>query len=380
MNFDLLTEKWLPVLTLDKKQEKLGLIELFARAHTLDRIVHDNPLVVSAINRFLIAIATRCVGGVSSDTFKTVFHAGRFDNIVREYLRSPQCNNKFNLFDKTAPFYQTPLLKQDKTTDIRKLSNAYSVGSNKSLFNHSHRKDGFLMDSSEVALRLIEGQCAGLGGGVSGTSSLGKHPNFKQAQLIGATSFYIHAQTLFDFLMLNNPALSDDEVGVPVWERTQEFSLTPRKLDGWCDYLTQQSRAINVIHGNDGRCSEMYYAQGESLEAEKSLLDPYFFYVENVTLKRTVPADFELQLKQGRTSPKMFLLQLMSKKAVHEKLPVGLENLAFIHELGWCSPMLNNLKCNVTGLVNNKANPLDWYEYIVDIPPFLAIDLAQSAV
>ncbi len=56
MPFELTSEPWIPVRSLNGERKEVSLRELFAKAHELECVNDASPLVTLALHRFLIAI------------------------------------------------------------------------------------------------------------------------------------------------------------------------------------------------------------------------------------------------------------------------------------------------------------------------------------
>lgn len=62
MKFDLVTEGWLPCLTLDGDIQELSLAEVFTRADRLVGLYDPSPIVTVSLYRLLLAVAHRVFG------------------------------------------------------------------------------------------------------------------------------------------------------------------------------------------------------------------------------------------------------------------------------------------------------------------------------
>ena len=52
--YNLITEKWIPITTLNGVEERVSLMECFERAHEIEKISHGNTLVEAAVQEFLL--------------------------------------------------------------------------------------------------------------------------------------------------------------------------------------------------------------------------------------------------------------------------------------------------------------------------------------
>lgn len=383
MQFNLIEQPWIPI---DK--QLLSINELFDQAHTIQKVSHANPLVIASIYRLLTAILYRVYQPDELDIWLKLYDSGRFDKKLEDYLS--QWLSSFDLFSKEKPFFQIPGFKKDKKNSIKKLSPHWATANNKTLFSHHCDNEEFSLTPSESAQMLLVAQYFALGGGISGSSAqFDKHPNYANAPLVGGAIPIVHGSNLFETLMyFLHPELYErynknirlanlnDTEDKPIWEQlkpTQQNAFQ-RSCSGLSDYLTWPSRYIRLLPNDKGQVSEVYIAQGAILPRDRD--EPFFCH------KQTAKGDkYPVNLRFGRSlwRDSSALLHKVSIKNKPEPVDWSSWNIQlarFLYDEGESDKFLSaKLSCEVVGLENNKANPINWYSETLS---FSAGMLAES--
>jgi hypothetical protein len=137
MRFNLIDEKWIPVLYADGRWDRVGIREAFTEAGRIRQIAATNPMDRVAILRFLLALLYWCKGSpphkgsaISGDSFPADW-----------FCRLDESNDCFNLFGDGKRLYQDRAARRSRTaTD---LIQEIPTGNNFWHFRHStDRKDG----------------------------------------------------------------------------------------------------------------------------------------------------------------------------------------------------------------------------------------------
>ncbi|WP_428569381.1 MAG: type I-E CRISPR-associated protein Cse1/CasA [Solidesulfovibrio sp. DCME] len=114
--YNLLEEKWIPVLYCDGKVDRVGICQALTDAHTIRQLVASNPMDRVALLRFLLAVLLWCKEDVKSclsalDEERT--------GIPNNWLAKLKENKPaFNLLGNGKRFYQDGSLKSKKTRPI----------------------------------------------------------------------------------------------------------------------------------------------------------------------------------------------------------------------------------------------------------------------
>ncbi|NLH48535.1 MAG: type I-E CRISPR-associated protein Cse1/CasA [Myxococcales bacterium] len=136
MNYNLIEEKWIPVLWTNGKVSRVGIKDALTQAGNIRQIAASNPMDRFAIFRFLLATLYWCKGNPSEeilhDLTDSSFPASWFAKMDAE----KEC---FNLFGETKRFYQflNPGKEGLEKLSINYLIHEIPTGSNKWHFRHS---------------------------------------------------------------------------------------------------------------------------------------------------------------------------------------------------------------------------------------------------
>lgn len=230
MSYDLLTRPWLPVRTGDVR-ERIGLRELFERAHLLTDVEASPPPGASGLWRVLTVIAARVTGlhdvTLTADEWgehqEEVLESGRFDqDAVERYFT--QHAGRFDLFDTQRPWLQDPRLREQckSSSGVNKLVMSRPAGNNQVWFDHATSLEPQPVPAEEAVFHLLtqlyygpSGQCTPrVVGGTSGGNS-------KAGPLRRTISFHPLGRNVFESLVAGiPPAYRYDTGGVDLapWE------------------------------------------------------------------------------------------------------------------------------------------------------------------
>jgi CRISPR system Cascade subunit CasA len=196
--FNVLHDPWIPVRNLHGQPETLGILETFARAHELRSIEDASPLVVSSLQRLLLAFLYRTLKPTGVSRVVALLEADRFDTVaLNKYLEGIP-KSRFDLFGET-PFYQVGDLEFEKDTSIAKLAVERSSGNNKVLFDHSVDDRAPRLNVAEAARWLVTHQAFSLCGGISSGGLM----NFTDAPSPRGAQVFIQGANLHQTLCAN---------------------------------------------------------------------------------------------------------------------------------------------------------------------------------
>lgn len=369
MKFDLMTERWIPVVTVANEHRLVSLRELFLTADSLREVMHHNPLVIASVYRLCLAILFRVWGSTSRKLFKKRFLKKGFSDDVFAYLDGEHCCNCFDLFSATKPFFQIPGFAKDKIGSVKKLSPQFATANNKTLFSHLQDKDDFSLEPGDAALNILVFQYFSLGGGNSGSSEqYGKHPNFANSPLVGGSVIYIQGQNLYQTLLLNlfEKNKHNFENNKPVWELPPPTDLKPQTMQGISHYLTWPSRFVRLLVDNNGLVTGMYFAQGLTTPKEVPI-EPYFTYQVRKDGKGHVPLRLSFDRAFWRDSSAILGFGMTKDdREFKETFAVGIESLK-IHSSTLAEYGVKQVGCQLIAMDNNKANPLAWFNENIPI-------------
>ena len=164
---NLVTEEWVPVITMDGKPDFASLMQVFTEGEKFaDLSVRPHERV--ALMRLFICIAQAALDGPKNkDDWKTA--PDKLPDAARKYLENLKI--PFDLFDKKNPFLQIVGLKSKELTPISKLDLFLATGNNTTLFDHeANGVENRLIESRKIPLMLLTYQCFSPGGGLPITS------------------------------------------------------------------------------------------------------------------------------------------------------------------------------------------------------------------
>jgi CRISPR system Cascade subunit CasA len=106
--FNLVHEDWAPIRENGTCRRRIGLAELFSRAHEIHDLDCASPLAWVAIFRLLLAISHRALSGPKNKSeWLSLYQLGRFPQaLFTDYFN--QWAFKFNLFDEQHPLNSIP--------------------------------------------------------------------------------------------------------------------------------------------------------------------------------------------------------------------------------------------------------------------------------
>ena len=281
-SFNLVSDPWILIVTLDGSTEEVSLRDLFRRAPGLKGIAGDIAQQSLTILRLCLAIMYRGYGrlpdneddGFSEpemlDGWKSVWERGSFsDGMVDGYLT--EFEDRFDLFGE-HPFYQVAGLEYDsknKKFDPITEMIADVPKRDKFLFTMREKSASPEIPFGEAARWLVYFQaydCAGNKTPVVGSTHINKGKVFSPKGIpstgwlgtIGGV--YLEGDNLFQTLMLNW-VMCDDEGreyfgvpgDVPVWEApVTECDYRLINPKGPAQLFSWQSRRIRLVLGETG--------------------------------------------------------------------------------------------------------------------------------
>jgi len=287
--FDLIESGWIPCVPLaGGRARELGIRETLLRAHELREIHDDSPLVTVSLHRLLLAVLHRACGPTTPEEWGRLWQADRFPEVeVNAYLE--KWRDRFDLFSKTHPFYQTAGLEMERQHTVARLGTESASGNNPTLFDHT--SDGLPPDCTpaEAARVLVAAQGFALGFGQSGEATIeGQEvapPYSAHAPLLRGVTLWPAGRSLFETLMLNLLPFRPPTGDAPAWELERPHELRDRASPGgrevepargFLDRYTWQSRLVRLLpEEREGQVVVrwLHFTQGRS--EEKPPRHPY---------------------------------------------------------------------------------------------------------
>lgn len=202
MNYNLLEEKWIPVLCRDGIVARVSIIEAFTQASRIREIAASNPMDRVAILRFLLALLYWCKGNPPDDRDSiSSFPLDWFKKLDGD-------RDSFNLLGDGRRFYQDKTAKRPRPATV--LVQEVPAGNNFWHFRHSTDNEGGLCPAC-CAMGLLRLPLFA----VSGLSGPGE-PNL-MAGINGVPPLYVApwGNSLVKTLLVNWIPCAN--VGEPTW-------------------------------------------------------------------------------------------------------------------------------------------------------------------
>ncbi|HOQ06056.1 MAG TPA: type I-E CRISPR-associated protein Cse1/CasA [Anaerohalosphaeraceae bacterium] len=150
--YNLLEEKWIPVLYVNGKTERVGIWQALTDAHKIRQIAASNPMDRVALLRFLMAVLMWCKEDAKDALLKIA-------GISEDWLtKLKEHKTAFDLFDKKQPFMQDLTVKGEKANAATELIHDLPSGSALNHFRHTRDKVDGLCPAC-CAIGLIRWSC-----------------------------------------------------------------------------------------------------------------------------------------------------------------------------------------------------------------------------
>lgn len=265
IEFNLLDEPWIRVMTEDCKVQECTLPQVLLESHHYLRLAGELPTQDVAILRLLLAVLHTVFYRMDTDgeedpiedptqairRWQELWKAGQFPQApIQTYLQ--QWKDRFWLFHPDHPFYQVPSASAGTTYTAAKLNGELSESSNKvRLFPVCAGKEKTELNYAAAARWIIH---------LNGFDDTSAKPKEKGLPSPGAGWMgklglvYAEGKTLFETLMLNLILLKDGsqlwEEPAPVWELKTPKGAERTEIampNNQAELLTLQSRRLLLI-------------------------------------------------------------------------------------------------------------------------------------
>jgi len=209
---------------------------------------------------------------------------------IRTYLY--KWYDRFDLFSKDYPFYQTAGLKIPNPSALSRLANEVNFGG---IFDHSADDGTPAYLSAEAARLVVAAQSFALGFGKSASATIGSEkiepPYSADAILLRGLTIWLTGSSLLDTLLINLCPDDPREDDLPAWELDAPHKLRDKQVNGKrmsisargiIDRYTWQSRLMRILPTQEESkvfVKEVFFTQGR--EADKSPHDPMKAYTRS---------------------------------------------------------------------------------------------------
>ncbi|MYU53460.1 type I-E CRISPR-associated protein Cse1/CasA [Streptomyces sp. SID7805] len=311
-SFDLISRPWLPAQRLDGTTVELSLLEVFARADELRRLVGDLPTQEFALFRLLLAILHDAVEGpVELADWEELWESADPFAAVPGYL--DRHRERFDLLAAERPFFQVAGLHTAKN-EVASLNRIVADVPNGEPFFAMRRPSVDRLGLAEAARWLVHAHAfdpSGIKSGMTGDDRAKGGKVYPQgvgwAGNLGGV--LAEGRTLRDTLLLNLIATDEDilttdrKQDLPAWRRDppgpgpSPADPSIRRPTGPRDLYTWQSRRL-LLHTEDDTVTGVVLGYGDPLAPHDRWMS------EPMTGWRRSPAQ---EKKQGR--PLVYLPQ-----------------------------------------------------------------------
>lgn len=260
-SFNLIDKPWIPCIMSDGRQQELNLQETLIKAHKIQEIFAQSPIVTVSLYRLLLAVVYRNFPFKSLNEWEKLWKTKQFSpDTITNYFE--KWHDRFDLFHPEWPFYQSPGFVTKKATPIKRLGWEFASGNNATLFDHSWDEDQATVSPALATQWILATQAFAASAGKSETLHTKDSPWTRGAIVLmqGDNLFQTLALNLLHFHKLSFQTPED----LPIWEESNswkpEHNVNPT---GILQLLTWQSRSIFLVPGVEVK--ECYFAQGRAL-------------------------------------------------------------------------------------------------------------------
>lgn len=259
MEFNLLDEPWIRVMTEDCTVVERSLMQVLLNSHQYQRLAGELPTQDVALLRLLLAILQTVFYRVDPEgeddpiedraaairRWQALWNAGRFPvQPIRTYLET--WKDRFWLFHPEHPFYQVPAAAVGTKFKASKLNGELSESANKMrLFPLRDGEEKETLSYAEAARWLVTLI------GFDDSASTKKETGTGTGWLGDRVNVYAIGENLFETLMLNLVFLKDGKYvwaeNIPAWEQPTMTTAKKREIplpDNQAELLTLQSRRL----------------------------------------------------------------------------------------------------------------------------------------
>lgn len=259
MEFNLLDEPWIRVMTEDCTVVERSLMQVLLSSHQYQRLADELPTQDVALLRLLLAILQTVFYRVDPEgeddpiedraaairRWQALWNAGRFPvQPIRTYLET--WKDRFWLFHPEHPFYQVPAAAVGTKFKASKLNGELSESAHKMrLFPLRDGEEKETLSYAEAARWLVTLI------GFDDSASTKKETGTGTGWLGDRVNVYAIGENLFETLMLNLVFLKDGRYvwaeNMPAWEQPTMTTAKKREIplpDNQAELLTLQSRRL----------------------------------------------------------------------------------------------------------------------------------------
>ena len=306
MEFNLLDEPWIRVMTEDCTVVERSLMQVLLNSHQYQRLAGELPTQDVALLRLLLAILQTVFYRVDPEgendpiedraaairRWQALWNAGRFPvQPIRTYLET--WKDRFWLFHPEHPFYQVLAAAVGTKFKASKLNGELSESAHKMrLFPLRDGEEKETLSYAEAARWLVTLI------GFDDSASTKKETGTGTGWLGDRVNVYAIGENLFETLMLNLVFLKDGRYvwaeNIPAWEQPTMTTAKKREIplpDNQAELLTLQSRRL-ILNREENRVTGFSSTGGDFFGKEgrvNAFSEQMTLWRAGKTLKNAVP-------------------------------------------------------------------------------------------
>lgn len=306
MEFNLLDEPWIRVMTEDCIVVERSLMQVLLNSHQYQRLAGELPTQDVALLRLLLAILQTVFYRVDPEgeddpiedraaairRWQALWNADRFPvQPIRTYLET--WKDRFWLFHPEHPFYQVPAAAVGTKFKASKLNGELSESAHKMrLFPLRDGEEKETLSYAEAARWLVTLI------GFDDSASTKKETGTGTGWLGDRVNVYAIGENLFETLMLNLVFLKDGRYvwaeNIPAWEQPTMTTAKKREIplpDNQAELLTLQSRRL-ILNREENRVTGFSSTGGDFFGKEgrvNAFSEQMTLWRAGKTLKNAVP-------------------------------------------------------------------------------------------
>lgn len=306
MEFNLLDEPWIRVMTEDCTVVERSLMQVLLNSYQYQRLAGELPTQDVALLRLLLAILQTVFYRVDPEgeddpiedraaairRWQALWNAGRFPvQPIRTYLET--WKDRFWLFHPEHPFYQVPAAAVGTKFKASKLNGELSESAHKMrLFPLRDGEEKETLSYAEAARWLVTLI------GFDDSASTKKETGTGTGWLGDRVNVYAIGENLFETLMLNLVFLKDGRYvwaeNMPAWEQPTMTTAKKREIplpDNQAELLTLQSRRL-ILNREENRVTGFSSTGGDFFGKEgrvNAFSEQMTLWRAGKTLKNAVP-------------------------------------------------------------------------------------------
>lgn len=275
-SFNVLTQGWIPVIDLEGRRQKLGILDTLKNAHRLKEISDASAMVEYSLYRFLSVFLMDALRPKNRETLEDLLEEGAFDpESIDNYIALCKSEGvSFDLFGRERPFLQTPYCAVwDKSAKPAAVLD-YTLPSGNNHTHYDHRKEAnFALQYDEAARLLLPAQLFCTAGAQGYPSNVSASPPYYTV---------VQGRNLFETLVYSLCLTNRIDIPIddpPVLWRNMEPVEPKREVTktSWLFGMLFPARRILLIP-RDGVVPEVYLCQGLNFVAKESWNDPFVTY------------------------------------------------------------------------------------------------------